>query len=79
MNTGKFHAWTKKGQPINLPTFKHPSKLHIWGGTSEMGKTNLKVFTENFNQEGYKTVLNECLIHKANVLCIWKSIGITRG
>ena len=67
MNTGKIYVWTKKGQPINLPTFKHSSKLHIWGGISVMGKTNL-IFTENFNQEQYKTVLNECLIHEANAL-----------
>ncbi|KAI6654438.1 hypothetical protein LOD99_834 [Oopsacas minuta] len=68
MNSGKIYVWTKKGQPINLPTFKHPAKLHIWGGISVMGKTNLKVFTENFNQERYKTVLNECLIQEANAL-----------
>ena len=67
MNTGKIYM-TKKGQPINLPTFKHPSKLHIWGWISVMGKTNLKIFTENFNQERYKTVLNEGLIHEANAL-----------
>ena len=33
-----------------------------------MGKTNLKIFTVNFNQERYKTVLNECLIQEANAL-----------
>ena len=68
MNTGKIYVWTKKGQPINLPTLKHPSKLHIWGGISVMGKTNLKIFTVKFNQEQYKTVLNECLIHETNAL-----------
>ncbi|KAI6647786.1 hypothetical protein LOD99_8501 [Oopsacas minuta] len=67
MNSGKIHiCMDKEGQPINLPTFKLPAKLHIWGGISVMGKTNLKVFTENFNQERYKTVLNECLIQEAN-------------
>ena len=40
----------------------------FWGEISVMGKTNLKIFTENFNQERYKTVLNECLIHEANAL-----------
>ena len=44
------------------------SKLHIWGGISVIGKTRLKIFTENFEQERYKTVLNECLIHEANAL-----------
>ena len=68
MNSGRIYVWTKKGQPISLPTFKHPTKLHIWGGISVMSKCNLAIFSENFNQEVYKKVLNECLIQEANAL-----------
>ena len=68
MNSGKIHVWTRKGQNINVPTFKHPCKLHIWGGISVMGKTNLAIFSENFNQEIYIKVLNDCLIQEANAL-----------
>ena len=61
--------YEQKVQPINLPTFKHPTKPHIWGDILLMGKTNLKIFTENSCQQRYKNVLNECLIQEANALC----------
>ena len=54
------------GQRKDSPSICQLSNIHIWGGISVMGKTNLKIFTENFNQERYKTVLNECLIHEAS-------------
>ena len=39
-------------------SFQNPSKHHIWGEISIMGKTDLKTFTKNFKQKRYKTVLN---------------------
>ena len=48
---------------LNLDEF-----WHIWGGISVMSKCNLAIFSENFNQEVYKKVLNECLIQEANAL-----------
>ena len=38
MNSGKIHVWTKERTNINVSTFKHPCKLHIWGGISVMSK-----------------------------------------
>ena len=65
LDSGRVNVWTKNGQPIILPTFKHPSKVHLWGGISLMGTTHLKIFTENFNQAVYISTLSECLIEEA--------------
>ena len=66
LDSGRVNVWTKKGQSIHLPTFKHPSKVNLWGGISLMGTTCLKIFTENFNQVVYISTHSECLIEEAN-------------
>ena len=44
------------------PTVKHPPKLHVWGGISYYGKTELYVFTGNMTAEFYEGILKERLL-----------------
>ena len=57
--------WTKKGQRVQLPTYRHPSKVHVWGGISVIGTTPLCIFNENFNRQLYILTLNGYLIEQA--------------
>ncbi|KAI6651091.1 hypothetical protein LOD99_5668 [Oopsacas minuta] len=66
LDSGRVNLWIKKGQTVHLPTFRHPSKVHLWGGISIMGTTHLRIFPENFNQVVYISTLRECLIEEAN-------------
>ncbi|KAI6648132.1 hypothetical protein LOD99_11941 [Oopsacas minuta] len=66
LDSGRVNMWIKKGQTVHLPTFRHPSKVHLWGGISIMGTTHRRIFTENSNQVVYISTLRECLIEEAN-------------
>lgn len=48
-----------------LPTVKHPPKLHVWGGISFHGKTELYIFTGNMDAEFYEGILKERLLPDA--------------
>ena len=68
LNSRRVKVWTKRGQRVQFPYFKHPNKVHIWGGISILGTTPLRILTENFNQQVYIDTLNECLVTQANAL-----------
>ena len=68
LDSGKVKVWTKKGQRVQLPSYRHPSKVHVWGRISVMGTTPLCIFTENFNQQRYISTLNGYLIEQAKAL-----------
>ena len=48
--------WTKKGQGVKLPSYRHPSKVHIRDGISVMA-TPLCILSENFNQQRHISTL----------------------
>ncbi|KAI6660608.1 hypothetical protein LOD99_10385 [Oopsacas minuta] len=63
LHISKRIAWCKEMKCFD---WRHPSKVHLWGGISIMGTTHLRIFTENFNQVVYISTLRECLIEEAN-------------
>jgi DDE superfamily endonuclease len=57
------YVWSTSAEnvPVN-PTVKHPPKLHVWGGISYYGKTELYVFTGNMDSPFYEGILKERLV-----------------
>jgi hypothetical protein len=52
------YIWTATAAEVPAqPTVKHPPKLHVWGGISYFGKTELYIFTGNMNAVFYKSIL----------------------
>lgn len=61
------YIWTATSDGVPaLPTVKHPPKLHVWGGISFYGKTELYVFTGTMDSKFYKGILKERLLSDAN-------------
>ena len=53
----------KKGQkPRYKPRPKHPTKVHVWGGISWNGRTNVCIFDGIMDAELYTKILKECLV-----------------
>lgn len=51
--------------PVHLFIFlraKHPVKVHVWGGISWRGKTNIVIFEGTMNADGYKHILQQALL-----------------
>ena len=49
------HCFRKRGQPKKLkPKPKHPLKVHLWGGISCRGATNIIIFTGKLCATGLK-------------------------
>jgi hypothetical protein len=60
------YIWTSSAAEVPPnPTVKHPPKLHVWGGISYYGKTELFIFTGNMDREFYKGILEERLLRDA--------------
>jgi hypothetical protein len=47
---------------------KHPAKLHVWGGVSFYGKTQLFIFQGNMDKMLYKSILEERLLQDARAI-----------
>ncbi len=53
----------KNGQkPRNKPRPKHPTKVHVLGGISWNGRTEICIFDGIMDAELYTTILSRCLI-----------------
>ena len=53
----------KKGQkPHYKPQPKHPTKVHVWGGISWNGSTNVCIFDGIMTAEMYIDILTRCLV-----------------
>jgi hypothetical protein len=60
------YIWTATAAEVRpQPTVKHPPKLHVWGGISYLGKTELFVFTGNMDGPFYKRILTERMLPDA--------------
>ena len=60
------YIWSKSAADVPAnPTVKHPPKLHVWGGMSYYGKTELYFFTGNTDALFYKGILKERLLPDA--------------
>ena len=57
-------CFRKLNKPPKLkPTPKHPYKVHVWGGISKRGVTNLVIFTGILRKEFYvETILRDTLL-----------------
>ncbi len=54
----RFCCRKKSQKPRNKPRPKHPVKVHVWGGISWNGATNVCIFDGIMNAERYTNILD---------------------
>ena len=61
-------CFSKKGMPPKLkPKAKHPYKVHVWGGISNRGASNILIFTGIVKKEFYvKSILQDTFLPFVN-------------
>ena len=63
LETHRRFCCRKKGQkPRYKPQPKHPVKVHVWGGISWNGRTEVCIFDGIMNADVYIRILQECLV-----------------
>ena len=56
-----FHKEKEPGALKQQP--KHPAKVHVWGGISMRGATQLVMFTGNINTIRFGKIIEASLVH----------------
>ena len=63
LKTHRKKCYRRKGAPCKLkPRPKHPVKVHVWGGISKRGATNVAIFTGIMTATPYTKILDAALL-----------------
>ena len=69
LETHRKRCYRRKHAPRKLkPRPKHPLKVHIWGGISKHGPTNIVIFTGTMTATRYTQILEAGLLPSSNAL-----------